>query len=195
MLMRGNFASNEVPILKILVHRRESDPGYSLIIIIIYLLEVREFFLPVDALDSWFWGGDKNRVAGTVVSCLSAAEAKTLLDANLSSLWSELPDMYDIYVHSIWVLGLPSGGREKVRAYRRRGGFVVFGSLGHDLIGLVPLGLEPFGFDIPFIDDEGYRVHGVNAVHECQVKSFSEEIRTVWLTIPLRWAVILNSLM
>ena len=187
--------SNKVPISEILVFRREDDPSYSFIIVIIYLLEAEEFFFLVDALDSWFWSGGEDRTTGTVVSCFSAAEAKTFLNANLLFLWSELPDMYGIHVHSIWVLGLPSRDGGEVRAYGRRGGFVVFGSLRHDLIGLVPLGLEPFGFDIPFIDDEGYRVHGVNAVHKCQVKSFSEEIRTVWLTIPLRWAVILNSLM
>ena len=79
--------------------------------------------------------------------------------------------MYGIYVHSIWVLGLPSGGGGEVRAYGRRGGFVVFGLLGHNLIGSVSLGLEPFGFGIPFIDGGGYGVHEVDMVHEYQVES------------------------
>ena len=40
---------------------------------------------------------------------------------------------------------------------------------------MVPLSLESFSFGIPFIDGGGYGVHGVDAMHECQVKSFSEE--------------------
>ena len=79
--------SNEVPVSKILVHGREGDPGYSFIVIVIYLLEVRGFFLFVDALDSWFWDGGKDRAAGTVMSCLLAVEAKTFLNANLSFLY------------------------------------------------------------------------------------------------------------
>ena len=43
---------NEVSISKILVFRREGDPSYYFVIIIIYLLEAREFFFLVDALDS-----------------------------------------------------------------------------------------------------------------------------------------------
>ena len=82
---RGNFAFNKVPVSKILVFRREGDPSYSFIAII-YLLEVREFFLLVDSLDSWFWGGGEDRAAGTVVSCLSAAKAKAFFNANLSFL-------------------------------------------------------------------------------------------------------------
>ena len=109
------------------------------------------------------------------MSCLLAAEAKTFLNANLSFLWSELPDMYGIHVHSIWVLGLSSRDGGEVRAYGRREGFVVFGSLGHDLVGLVPLGLEPFSFGIPFIDGGGYGVHGVDMVHECWIESFSNK--------------------
>ena len=107
--------------------------------------------------------------------CLSAMKAKTFLNANLSFLWSELPDMYGIYIHSVWVLGSPHRGREEVRACGRRGGLVVFGSLGHNLTGSVPLGLEPFGFGVPFINGGGYRVHRVDAAHECQVESFSKE--------------------
>ena len=114
--------SNEVPISKILIFRREGDPSYSFVVIIIYLLEIRGFFFLVDALDSWFWGRGEDRIAGTVVSYLLAAEAKTLLNTNLSFLWSELPDAYSIYIHSIWVFGLPSGGGGEVRAYERRGG-------------------------------------------------------------------------
>ena len=167
--------SNEVPISNILVLRRESDPSHSFIVVIIYLLEARKFFFLVDMLDSWFQDGGEDRVAGTVVSCFSAAEAKTFLNANPSFLWGELPDAYGIYIHSIWVFGLPDGGRGEVRVYRRRGSFVVFGLSGHDLTGLVPLGLEPFGFDIPFIDGGGYKVHGVDAVHECWVESFSKK--------------------
>ena len=86
MLKRGNFVLNEVPILKILVHRREGDPGYSFVVIVIYLLEAREFFFLVDTLDSWFWSGGEDRAVGTVVSCLLAVEAKTFLNANLSFL-------------------------------------------------------------------------------------------------------------
>ena len=52
---------------------------------------------------------------------------------------------------------------------------MIFGSLGHNLIGLVALDLESFSFDIPFIDGGGYKVHGVNAVHECWIESFSKE--------------------
>ena len=170
ILKRGNFALNEVSVSKILVFRREGDPSYSFVIIIFYLLEARKFFFLVDALDSWFWGRGEDRIASAIVSCLSAVEAKTFLNTNLSFLWSELSDVYDIHVHSIWVLDLPSGGRGEVRAYRRKGGFVVFGLPGHDLVGLVPL-----GFGIPFIDGGGYRVHRVDVVHECQVESFSEE--------------------
>ena len=44
---------NEVLISKILVFRREGDPSHSFVIVI-YLLEAREFFFFVDALDSWF---------------------------------------------------------------------------------------------------------------------------------------------
>ena len=52
---------------------------------------------------------------------------------------------------------------------------MVFGLSGHNLIGLVPLGLEPFSFDISFVNSGGYRVHGIDAVHEYQVKSFSKD--------------------
>ena len=107
--------------------------------------------------------------AGTIVSCLSAVEAKTFLNANLSFLWGELPDMYSIYIHSIWILGSPSEGRGEVRACRRRGDFVVFSSLGHNLTRSVPLGLEFFCFGVPFIDGSGYWVHGVDAVHEYRI--------------------------
>ena len=166
---------NEVPVSKILVFRREGDPSYSFVIVIIYLLEVREFFFFVDALDSWFWGGGEDRAAGTIVSCLLAVEAKIFLDANLSFLWSELSDAYGIYIHSVWVLCLPSGDGGEVRAYGRRGSFVVFGSSGHNLVGFIPLGLEPFSFDIPFINGGGYEVHEINTAHECQVESFGKE--------------------
>ena len=147
---------NKVPISKILVHKRESDPGYLFIVIIIYLLEARKFSLPVDMLNSWFWGRGEDRAADTIVSCLSAAEAKAFFDANLSFLWSELPDAYGIYIHSVWVFGSPSGGRGEVKACGGRGGFVVFGLLGHNLTRSVPLGLEPFGFGIPFVDGGEY---------------------------------------
>ena len=43
-----NFALNEVPVSKILVSRRESDPSYSFIVIVIYLLKAGEFFFLVD---------------------------------------------------------------------------------------------------------------------------------------------------
>ena len=43
---------NEVSVSKVLVFRRESDPSYSFIIIVIYFLEAGEFFFLVDALDS-----------------------------------------------------------------------------------------------------------------------------------------------
>ena len=109
------------------------------------------------------------------MSFLLAAEAKTFLNANLLFLWGELPDMYDIYIHSIWILDLPSGGRGKIRAYGRRGGFVIFGSSGHNLVGLVSLDLESFGFDISFVDGGGYGVHRVDVAHECWVESFSKE--------------------
>ena len=52
---------------------------------------------------------------------------------------------------------------------------MVFGLLGHNLIRLVPLGLEPFSFGIPFVNGGGYGVHRVDMTHECRVKSFSEE--------------------
>ena len=155
---------NKVPISKILVFKRESDPCYSFIVVIIYLLEVGEFFFLVDAFR--FQGRGEDGIVDTVVSCLSVVEAKTFFDANISFLWSELPDVYGIYVHSIWIFGLPSGGRGKVRAYGRRGGFVIFGLLRHDLVGSVPLDLEPLCFGIPFIDGGGYGVHGVNAMHK-----------------------------
>ena len=87
MLTRGNFVSNEVPISKIMVFRKEGDPSYFFIIVVIYLLEAREFFFLVDTLDSWFQGRGKNRTTGIVMSCLLAAEAKILLNANLSFLW------------------------------------------------------------------------------------------------------------
>ena len=109
------------------------------------------------------------------MSCLLTVEAKTFLNANFLFLWSELPDMYGIYVHSVWVLGLLSRGGGEVKAYGRRGGFMVFGLSGHDLIGSVSLGLEPFSFGIPFIDGGGYGVHKVDTTHECRVKSFSKE--------------------
>ena len=176
MSMRGNFALNKVPISKILIFRRKSDPSYSfIIIIIIYFLEVERFFFLVEALDSWFWGEGEDRTTSTVVSYLLAAEAKTFLNANLSFLWSELPNIYGIYIHSIWILGLPSGGRGEIRAYGRRGGFVFFGLLQHNLVGLVPLGLESFSFGIPFVNGGGYGVHGVDVVHEYWVESFNEE--------------------
>ena len=166
---------NEVPISKILVFKRESDPSYSFIVIIIYLLEVRKFFFLVDALDFWFWDRGEDGTVGTIVSCLLTAEAKTFFDANFSFLWSELPNVYDIYVHSVWILGLLSRSRGKIRAYGRRGDFVVFGSLRHNLVGLVPLGLGHLCFGIPFIDGGGYGVHGVNAAHECWVESLGKE--------------------
>ena len=117
---RGNFALNEVSISKILVFGRESNPSYSFIIMVNYFLEAGEFFL-VDALDFWFWGRGENRTVGIIVSCLLAVKAKTFLNANLLFLWSELPDIYGIYIHSIWVLGLSSRSRGKVRVYRKEG--------------------------------------------------------------------------
>ena len=33
---------------------------------------------------------------------------------------------------------------------------MVFDSSGHNLTGLVPLGLEPFSFGVPFVDGGGY---------------------------------------
>ena len=74
MLKKGNFASNKVPVSKILVFRKEGDPSYIFIVVVIYLLEVGEFFFLVDVLDSWFWSGDEDRTTGTVVSCLWAAD-------------------------------------------------------------------------------------------------------------------------
>ena len=88
--------------------------------------------------------------------CFSTAEAKTFLNANLSFLWGELPDAYGIHIHSIWVLGSSNGGRGEVRACGRRGSLVVFSSLGHNLTGLVPLGLKPFDLGVPFINGGGY---------------------------------------
>ena len=52
---------------------------------------------------------------------------------------------------------------------------MIFGLSGHDLIGLVPLSLEPFSFGISFVNGGGYRVHGVNMVHEHWIESFSKE--------------------
>ena len=175
MSKRGNFVLNEVPVSKILVFRRENDPSYSFIIIVIYLLEVGGFFFLVDALDSWFWSGGEDRTVGAIVSSLLAVEAKAFFKANLLFLWSELPDAYDIYVHSIWVFGLPSGSRGEIRAYGRRGGFVVFGLSRHNLVEPIPLGLKPFCLSVPFIDGGGYRVHRVNTMHECWVKSLGKE--------------------
>ena len=120
-------------------------------------------------------GGDEDRTVDTVMSCLLAAEAKTFFNANLLFLWSELPDTYGIYVHSVWVLGLPSGGGGEVKVYERRGGFVVFDSSRYNLIGLIPLGLEPFCLGIPFVDGSGYRVHRVDMAHECWIESFGKE--------------------
>ena len=51
---RGNFVLNKVPISKILVFRRESDPSYPFVIFIVYLLEAGKFFFLVDTLDFWF---------------------------------------------------------------------------------------------------------------------------------------------
>ena len=87
MLKRGNFALNKVPVSKILIHRREGDPSYSFVVIIIYLLEAGKFFFLVDALDSWFQGRGEDWAAGTIMSCLLAAEAKTFLNTNLLFLW------------------------------------------------------------------------------------------------------------
>ena len=83
--------------------------------------------------------------------------------------------MYGIHVHSVWVLGLSSGGGEEVRAYRRRGSFVVFGSSRHNLVGLISLGLEPFCLSVPFVNGGGYRVHRVNITYECWVESLGKE--------------------
>ena len=83
-------------------------------------------------------------------------EAKTFLNANILFLWGELPDAYGIYIHSIWVLGSPKGGRGEVGACGRSGGFVVFGSSGHNLTRSVPLDLKSFGFGVPFINGGGY---------------------------------------
>ena len=155
-IKKGELCVEQSSCFKILVHRGEGNLGYSFIIIIIYLLKAGGFFFLVDALNSWFQGGGEDRVAGTVVSCLLAAKAKTFLNTNLLFLWGELPDIYSIYIHSVWVLGSPGGGRGEVRACRRRGDFVVFGSSGYNLTGLVPLGLEPFSFGVPFINGGGY---------------------------------------
>ena len=155
---RGNFVLNKVLISKILVFRKENDPSYCFIVIIIYLLKAGEFFFLVDTLNPGFQGGDKDRTIG-IVTCLLVVEAKTLLNANLLFLWGELPDMYGMYVHNIWILGFPNKGRGKVRAYRRRGGLVVFGLSRHNLIGSVPLGLEPFCLGLLFINGGRYGVH------------------------------------
>ena len=55
------------------------------------------------------------------------------------------------------------------------GSFVVFGLLRHDLVGSVPLGLEPFCLGILFVDGGGYGVHRVNVTHECRVEFLSEK--------------------
>ena len=128
MLRRGNFASNKVPILKILVHRREGYPSYSFFFVIIYFLKMGQFLFLGDLLDSRFGCRGEGGAVGTVVAQFSALETKTLFKANLSFLWGELLDIYGIDVHCVWVLGLPSGGW-KVGMYRRGGGgFVVFAS-------------------------------------------------------------------
>ena len=52
---------------------------------------------------------------------------------------------------------------------------MVFGSLRHNLVGSISLGLKPFCLDIPFIDDGGYGVHRVNVMHECRIEFLSEK--------------------
>ena len=60
---------------------------------------------------------------------------------------------------------------------RRRdgGGLVVFGLVQGDLVGLVPLSLEPFYLGVSFINSSGYRIYGIDTVDKCQVESFSKE--------------------
>ena len=121
MLQRGNFVSNKVSISKILVCRREGYPGYSFFFIIIYFPKMGKFLFLGNLLDLRFGCRGEGGAVGTVVARFSASETKTLFKANLSFLWGELPDMYGVDVHCIWVLGLPSGGW-KVGMYRRGGG-------------------------------------------------------------------------
>ena len=110
------------------------------------------------------------------MTCLVAAEAKTFLNANFPFLWGELPNANDINVHCIWVLGFPYGGGGEVRAHRRGWGFVVLGTMGDNLVRLVPLSLEPFCFGIPIFNGSGYEIHGVDVTHEGRVESFREEM-------------------
>ena len=95
--IKGELALNKVPILKILVSRREGYSSYSFIFIIINLLEVGEFFFFIYILDLGFWSGGEDGTIGTIVACLLAVKAKTFLNTNLSFLWSELPNAYSIY--------------------------------------------------------------------------------------------------
>ena len=67
-LWRGNFALKEVPVSKILVHRREDYPSYSFIIIIIYFLKMGQFLFLGSLLDSRFGCRGEGRAVGTVVA-------------------------------------------------------------------------------------------------------------------------------
>ena len=52
---------------------------------------------------------------------------------------------------------------------------MVFSSSRQDLAGSVPLDLELFCLDVPFINGGGYRVHRVDATYECKVESPGKE--------------------
>ena len=121
--------SNKVPVSKILVFRKESDLSYSFSVVIIYILKAGKFLFLVYTLDFGFQGEGEDRVVGTIMACLVTAEAKTFLNANLLFLWGELPDVYGINIHSIWILGFPNRNRGKARVYGRRGGLMVLGLL------------------------------------------------------------------
>ena len=123
----------------------------------------------------WRWGGSSSLLMHwTLGFGMEVKIGQLVLLCPAFWQWKQKPFSMQIfhssiYIHSIWVLGSPSGGWGEVRVYGRRGGLVVFNLSGHNLIGLVPLGLKPFSFGIPFVNGGGYWVHGVDVTYECRV--------------------------
>ena len=96
----------------------------SLLVIIIYFLQVQEFLLlyyPLN-LSSRFLVGEGG-IFSAQVSCLSAMETQSLFNASLSFFWGELSITDNIEIHCVRVFG--SGGSRGEGLVRMLGGLLV----------------------------------------------------------------------
>ena len=95
------------------IHESERDSANSLLVIVIYLLQIQKFLLlyyPLN-LSFRFLVGEGGTFSAQV-SCLSAMETQSLFDASLSLFWGELSDMDNIDIHCVRVFSLGGGRNE-----------------------------------------------------------------------------------